>query len=396
MAESLFFLFKDRMVAMENTHPLYVCFSDLDDPRQEKQSSRHLLIDILMLTILAVICGADSWVAVERFGRSKEDWLKQFLSLPYGIPSHDTIGDLFSRLDPEQLQACFLKWIQTAFSLSEGEIIAIDGKKLRHSYDTAKSKPAIHMVSAWACANRIVLGQVKTEDKSNEITAIPELLKLLDLQDHTVTIDAMGCQKAIAAQIIDQGGDYVFNLKGNQSTLHEDVKLFIESYVDKQANQETSFDQTEVVTGDHGRIETRRYWVTEDIDWLTQKEAWAGLKSIGMVEYEQMEKLTGEVQIERRCFITSLAAKAEPFAKAVRYHWAIENSLHWCLDVAFNEDQCRVRKNTAPENFAVIRHIAMNLLKQETTAKVGIKTKRLMAGWDHQYLAKLLELKNSV
>lgn len=379
---------------MDKTNPLYICFSELDDPRKERHSSRHLLIDILMLTILAVICGADSWVAVERFGYSKEEWLKEFLEFPHGIPSHDTIGDFFARLNSEQLQSCFLKWIQSLFNISNGEIIAIDGKTLRHSYDTASSRPAIHMVSAWACQNRIVLGQVKTADKSNEITAIPELLKLLDLKGNIVTIDAMGCQKKIAKQIVDQEGDYVFNLKGNQSSLHDDVILFIESYVDDKKIQKTVFDTEEVIDGDHGRIESRRYWITDDIAWLSQAKDWPGLKSIGMVEYEKIEKTTGIITTERRCFISSLEAKAKPFAHAVRQHWGIENGLHWCLDVAFNEDACRVRKDAAPENLAVIRHIAMNLLKQESTAKVGIKNKRLMAGWDHKYLAKLLELRN--
>jgi predicted transposase YbfD/YdcC len=378
---------------MDKTNPLYICFSELDDPRKERHSSRHLLIDILVLTILAVICGADSWVAVERFGYSKEEWLKQFLELPNGIPSHDTIGDFFARLDPEQLQSCFLKWIQLLFRMSAGEIIAIDGKQLRHSYDKANDRPAIHMVSAWACQNRIVLGQVKTDDKSNEITAIPELLKLLDIKGNIITIDAMGCQRKIAEQIIEQGGDYVFNLKGNQSSLHHDVKLFIESYVDDHMLHHAVFDTTEIVTENHGRIETRRYWITDNIDWLEQVKHWSGLKSIGMVEYKHAVKATGEIQIERRCFISSLAAKAQPFARAVREHWGIENGLHWCLDVAFNEDHCRVRKDAAPENLAVLRHIAMNLLKQETTAKVGIKNKRLMAGWDHKYLAKLLDLR---
>jgi predicted transposase YbfD/YdcC len=375
---------------MNKTTPLYRCFNELSDPRKAKHSSRHLLIDILMLTILAVICGADSWVAVERFGHSKKDWLCGFLSLPHGIPSHDTIGDFYSRLDSQQLQACFLKWVRLVFKLSDGEIIAIDGKKLRHSYDTANDRPAIHMVSAWACSNRLVLGQVKTKDKSNEITAIPELLKLLDLKGNIVTIDAMGCQKKIAKQIVDQEGNYVFNLKGNQSTLHKDVQLFIESHVDDKKLQETIFDKLEVVDVGHGRIETRRYWITDEVAWLDQLKDWPGLKSIGMVEYEHIEKNTDETALERRYFISSLSAKAKPFAEAVRLHWGIENGLHWCLDVAFAEDACRVRKNTAPENFAVIRHIAMNLLKQETSAKVGIKNKRLMAGWDHRYLAKLL------
>jgi len=378
---------------MDKSNPLYICFNDLEDPRQDRHSSRHLLSDILMLTILAVLCGADGWVAVERFGESKKAWLKTFLELPHGIPSHDTIGDFFSRVNPLKLQDCFLKWVRMIFKLSDGEIIAIDGKTLRHSYDTASDRPAIHMVSAWACQSRLVVGQVKTDEKSNEITAIPELLKLLELKGNIVTIDAMGCQKKIAKEIIDQEGDYVFNLKGNQSTLHENVKLFIESHIDNKQLQNIKFDMTEIVDGDHGRIETRRYWITDKISWLPQAKNWPGLTSVGMVEYEQIEKATGETQVERRCFISSLEAKAEPFAQAVRMHWGIENGLHWCLDVGFNEDACRVRKDVAPENFAIIRHIAMNLLKQESTAKVGIKNKRLMAGWDNRYLAKLLNLR---
>ncbi len=375
---------------MEKDNLLFVCFSELEDPRTEKHSSRHKLIDIMMLTIIAVICGADSWVAVEKFGHSKYEWLKTFLELPNGIPSHDTIGDFFARLNPQQLRESFLKWINALFDFSGGEIIAVDGKTLRHSYDTASSRPAIHMVNAWACKNNLVLGQFKTEEKSNEITAIPALLKMLDLKGNIVTIDAMGCQKKIAQQIIEQAGDYVFNLKGNQTSLHDDVCLFIESHVDEKKLQKKEFDTHEVIDGDHGRIDTRRYWISQDISWLPQAKDWCGLKSIGMVEYESIQKATGERTVERRCFISSLDAKAELFAKVVRMHWRIENSLHWCLDVAFNEDACRVRKHYAPENFAVIRQIALNVLKQEKTAKTGIQNKRLMAGWDHAYLAKLL------
>lgn len=375
---------------MEKKHPLLMCFAELTDPRTQTHSLRHQLIDILMLTITAVICGADSWVAIEKFGYSKYEWLKTFLELPHGIPSHDVIGHLFSRLDPKQLQESFLKWVNAVFNFTEGKIIAIDGKTLRHSYDTASERPAIHMVSAWCCKNNLVLGQVKTAEKSNEITAIPELLKMLDLNGHIVTIDAMGCQKKIATQIIEGGGDYVFNLKGNQSSLHDDVRLFIESYVDEKKLINTHFDIHEVVDANHGRIEVRRYWITEDIAWLTQAKEWRGLKSIGMVEYESIDKITGKLESERRCFISSLNAQAKPFSESVRMHWGVENGLHWCLDVAFNEDACRVRKDYAPENFAVIRHIALNLLKNEKTAKTGIKNKRLMAGWDHTYLAKLL------
>ena len=375
---------------MDKENGLIRCFCDLIDPRKDNHSSRHVLIDILTLTILAVICGADSWVAVEKFGHAKVDWLKTFLNFPNGIPSHDTIGDLFARLDSKQLQDGFLRWVNELFHFSGGDIIAIDGKTLRRSYDTASSRPAIHMVSAWACKNRLVLGQVKTDVKSNEITAIPELLKMLDLAGSIVTIDAMGCQKKIAKQIIVQSGDYVFNLKGNQSKLHEDVQLFLEAYVDKKQHQKSVVNMLEVVDGDHGRIETRRYWITEDITWLEQYNAWDGLKSIGMVEYQSIVKATGEISLERRFFISSLTADVKRFSEAIRLHWGIENGLHWCLDVGFNEDASRVRKNNAPQNFAVIRHIALNLLKQEATAKVGIKNKRLMAGWDHAYLAKLL------
>ena len=375
---------------MEKNNPLIKCLGELTDPRTQKHSSRHTLIDILMLTIIAVICGADSWVAVERFGHAKYEWLKTFLELPNGIPSHDTIGSLFARLQPQGLQNCFLKWIHLLFDFTGGEIIAIDGKTLCHSYDTATERPAIHMISAWVCKNSIVLGQVKTSEKSNEITAIPELLKLLDLKGNIVTIDAMGCQKKIAKQIIEQEGNYVFNLKGNQSSLHDDVRLFIESYIDEKKLQEYQFDYYECIDSDHGRIESRRYWITDELEWLLQSKEWSGLRSIGMVEYIRTDKISGQQHIERRCFISSLEGKARPFAEAVRMHWAIENGLHWCLDVGFNEDACRVRKDYAAENFAVLRHIALNLLKNEKTAKVGIQNKRLMAGWDDAYLAKLL------
>ena len=375
---------------MDKSNLLLSSFSGLEDPRAETHSRRHLLSDILTLTILAVICNADTWVAIERFGRSKEGWLKTFLELPNGIPSHDTLGDLFSRLDPKQLQACFLDWVAALFKISDGEIIAIDGKTLRGSYDTASSRGAIHMVNAWACKNGVTLGQYKTAEKSNEITAIPELLKVLNLKGNIITIDAMGCQKAIAAQIVEQEGDYVFNLKANQTSLHQDVELFFTSYLDKGRLQETSMATHEVIEGDHGRVETRRYWLTQDIGWLSQAGSWTGLKSIGLVEYESIDKSSGEITTERRYFISSLSADAKQFAQAVRLHWGVE-SMHWCLDVGFNEDACRVRKDYGPENLAVIRQIALNLLKQETTAKVGIKTKRLMAGWDHAYLAKLLQ-----
>ena len=267
-------------------------------------------------------------------------------------------------------------------------------RSLKNPSATADYSPPLRYpwlaANAWACRNNIILGQFKTDEKSNEITAIPELLKVLDLKGNIVTIDAMGCQKKIAQQIIEQGGDYVFNLKGNQSSLHDDVVLFFKHYFENQPSKNEAILNCEIVNGDHGRIETRRYWITEDIAWLSQAAQWRGLKSIGLVEYESANKNTGEVKIEQRCFIASLPANAKQFSQAVRLHWGVE-SMHWCLDVGFREDDCRVRKDHAPENLAVIRQIALNLLKQEKSAKVGIQTKRLMAGWDHSYLAKLLE-----
>ena len=372
-------------------NPLYQCFSDLDDPRAKTHSSRHLLPDIMMLTILAVLCGADGWVDVESFGKAKYTWLKTFLKFPHGVPSHDTIGAFFSKLDPTQLQKCFLKWVNELFKFTGGDIIAVDGKTLRGAYDRASNKPAIHMVSAWACKNQLVLGQVKTKEKSNEITAIPELLKTLALKGNIVTIDAMGCQKKIAEQIIVQEGDYILNLKGNHPKLYKNVSSFFSDYFDEKKMMNTRIDEYENTHKNHGRIETRRYYVSNNIDLLPNIKEWPGLKSIGMVVYESIEKATSEIKLERRYFISSLNTNAKTFSEAIRIHWGIENGLHWCLDVAFNEDACRIRKDYASENLAVVRHIALNLLKKEKTAKTGIKNKRLNAGWDNAYLARLLE-----
>lgn len=373
---------------MNQTTTIQACFGNLTDPRNETHNKRHKLIDILTITILAVICGADSWVGIERFGNSKEPWLKTFLELPNGIPSHDTFGDVFARLDSKELQMSFLNWIRQVFSLTQGEIVAIDGKTLCGSYDDSEERPAIHMINAWACKNRLALGQLKTETKSNEITAVPELLKLLDLKGCTVTLDAMHCQKETVAKIVEQEADYVIALKGNQGTLHADVTYFLENEIKKQKPK--GFDFYEALDGDHGRIESRRYWITNNIDWIDQKEKWKGLASIGLVEYQSEDKKSKNKLLERRFFICSIEANAKRFAEAVRYHWHVENSLHWCLDVGFSEDDCRIRKDNAPENLAVIRQIALNLLKQEKTAKVGIQNKRLMAGWDDRYLAKVL------
>lgn len=367
-------------------------FATIEDPRKDNHNRRHKLMDMLVLTILAVISGAEDWVAIERFGELKKEWLQTFLELPNGIPSHDTLGDLFQRINPKQLQESFLSWINVLVSIVGGEIIAVDGKTLRRSYNTSDGKGAIHMVSAWAVKNRMVLGQVKTAEKSNEITAIPELLKMLDIETGVVTIDAMGCQKDIAAQITSQKGDYVLSLKGNQGTLHEDVALYLNT-AKQNAFKKIAHSYYETLDGDHGRIETRRYWITDQIDWLEEKEKWAGLRSLGMVESER--EIDNKVTRETRYYIASIEPDAQRFGECVRAHWNIENNLHWSLDVSFNEDQCRVRKGHAAENFAVIRHIALNLLKQEKTAKVGIANKRKMAGWNNQYLAKVLAVQQN-
>ena len=362
-------------------------FSCIIDPRKNTHNKRHQLSDILVLTILASICGAETWTDVEEFGNSKLSWLKSFLQLPYGIPSHDTIGDLYARICPGQLQEGFLSWVQSVVEVTRGDIIPIDGKTLRRSYDRAEGRGAIHMVSAWSSANGVVLGQLKTEEKSNEITAIPQLLGMLDIKGCIVTIDAMGCQREIAKKIVAQGGDYVLALKGNHAGLYEDVQLYMDSVIAQELKNKPVGTAYTLDKG-HGRIEERRYWVTDDIDWLSQKKDWEGLKSIGVVE--SIRHIGEKISRERRYYICSTSADAERFSNAVRTHWSIENQLHWSLDVSFDEDQCRVRKDNAPENFAIIRHIALSMLKKEKTSKVGIKIKRNKAGWDHHYLAKIL------
>jgi len=361
-------------------------FSTLTDPRVPLKT-RHRLIDIIVITICGTICGADNWTEIAGYAKIKRKWLEKFLELPNGIPSHDTFGRVFSLLSPEEFQRCFLSWIQSVFSVTDGQVVAIDGKTLRHSYDRANNKSAIHMVSAWASENGLTLGQVKTEEKSNEITAIPELLELLNIKGCILTIDAMGCQKKIAAKIVDKDADYVLALKGNQGTLNEDVALFFKDSIENEF-KDVDFDYHETVDGGHGRVEIRRHWATSDIDWLDQKQDWKGLKTIGMVESER--HVDEKISVEKRFFIASINKDSRLLAKAVREHWGIENKVHWVLDVAFQEDDSRVRKGHAPENLAVIRHIGLNLLRSEKSQKVGFKAKRKMAGWDDDYLLKVL------
>jgi predicted transposase YbfD/YdcC len=359
-------------------------FDKLDDPRVDR-TKLHVLSDILTIAICAVICDADGWVDVENYGVSKHAWLTTFLALPNGIPAHDTFGRVFARINPTQFQHCFIRWMREIYRVTHGEVVPIDGKTLRHSFDTELDLAPIHMVSAWATSNRLVLGQLKVADKSNEITAIPELLKTLDIAGCIVTIDAMGCQKSIARQIIEQQGDYVLALKANQGTLYTDVRTLLDHLI---ANDDPDLDYHETQDENHGRIELRRYWTTSAIDSLRTRESWCKLQMIGMVEAER--SLNGETTTERRYYIVSRSSDAKAFGNAVRSHWEIENAVHWVLDIAFREDECRIRMGHGPENFAVLRHIALNLLRQETTFKASIKSKRHRAGWNDSYLKKVL------
>lgn len=366
-------------------------FGELPDPRAQ-HSIEHLLIDIVMITICAVICGAESWVEIEHYGIAKQEWLGTFLELPHGIPSHDTLERVFARLRPEPLQQCFLHWVQAVFEISDGQLIAVDGKTLRGSYQQGGKQGMIHMVSAWAAQSRLVLGQRKVNQKSNEITAIPELLAILDLEGAIVSIDAMGCQTAIAQQIVEQQGDYVLALKGNQGNLHEDVvQLF--DHARQQHFRGIEHDCYETQEQAHGRVETRRYWVMGQTEYLVGAENWAKLTTIGCVESQR--QIGNKSTCERRYYLLSLPLDAARFAATVRGHWGIENQLHWILDVAFREDQSRSTQGYSGENLAVIRHLALNLLTQEKSAKGGIRAKRLKAGWDDHYLLKVLSQSSS-
>jgi predicted transposase YbfD/YdcC len=360
-------------------------FASLPDPRIERHRW-HKLSDIVVIAVCAVLCGAESYPAIEDFGQEREEWLRQFLELPAGIPSHDTFNRVFRLLDPVQFQGCFLRWMQAVAEVTAGEVVALDGKALRRSFEKGTAKRAIHMVSAWASENGVVLGQRKVDTKSNEITAIPALLELLALKGCIVTIDAMGCQRAIAQKIVEQGADYVLALKGNQPTLEQAVERFFVSGPEAEAHR-TASDFSEQAEQGHGRVETRCAWISADLDAEVQAAAWPGLRSIGMVEATRT--VAGETSVEHRFYLTSLPPAAAQFAQAVRKHWGIENQLHWTLDVTFREDQSRLRTGHGAENFAVLRHIALNLLRQEPSTK-SLPRKRLACALNPDYLLQVL------
>ena len=364
-------------------------FSKVTDPRLERTKD-HKLTDIMAIAICAVICGAEGWTDIENFGKSKFSWLKTFLELPNGIPSHDTFGRVFSMLDAQQFQLAFWEWVCAVNDIVQGQVINIDGKCLRGSDDQKLGKRAIYMVSAWATENELVLGQRKVDEKSNEITAIPELLKMLAISGCIVTIDAMGTQTSIAKTIIDRQADYVLSVKENQGHLFEDISVLFA--VDQASNfKYATLDDYKTVNKGHGRIEIRECWSTSNPEYLNLirgVQNWAGLRSIAMVICTRI--IEGKETREVRFYISSLASNAERILRVVRKHWSIENKLHWVLDVALNEGHSRVRKDQAPENLAVLRHIALNLLKQEKTAKGGIHAKQLQAAWDEDYLLKIL------
>ena len=364
-------------------------WSKLEDPRGDC-GKRHQLIEIISIAVCAVICGADSWVDVELFGNSKKEWLKTFLGLPHGIPSHDTFGKVFALLDAQQFQDRFMDWVQAVNEVTKGQLVAIDGKTIRRSHDRFIGKAAIHMVSAWASANHLLLGQTKTDAHSNEITAIPELLKMLEVSGCIVTIDAMGCQTEIARTIVDQGADYALALKKNQGQLYEDVKDLFE-YERKEGFEDVDYDFHRTVNKGHGRIETRQCWAISEPDhlrYLNKNNKWSKLTSIVMVEAERL--VDGETSVESRYYISSLPNNAKALLEATRGHWGIENRVHWVLDVAFREDESRVRKGSAEENLATLRRMALNLIKHETTSKGGVAARRKRAGWDEDYLLKVL------
>ncbi len=356
--------------------------AQIEDPRVER-TRKHPLETILVLSVLAVICGADSFVSIEDYGLAKKDWLSTFLDLSAGVPSHDTIGRVFAALDPKMLTLAFQRWTAAMATASNEKLIAIDGKTLRRSFKQAEQHAFVHMVSAWSSQNGIVLGQVKTDDKSNEITAIPALLDLIEVKKALVTIDAAGAQTEIADKIVDKGGDYLLAIKANQPTLYASV-------VEHFDNVSWSSECFETDESAHGRHEVRRVWVSDELGDIATRERWRKLKTV--IRVQSIRTVRGKTSTEDRYYICSRKLSAKQALAAVRSHWGIENSLHWVLDVAFREDDCCVRAQNAAANFSAIRQLALGLLKKRTEAKVGIKIRRQRAGWDDSFLLRVIGL----
>lgn len=363
-------------------------FDDIEDIRIER-GKKHQLIDIITIAICAVVCGADGWIDIEMYGIARKKWLGEFLSLPNGIPSHDTFARVFSQINPEEFNRCFLNWVKGIRQITAGEIIAFDGKQSRNSGDEKNGQGVINTVSAWATSNRLVLGQKKVEGKSNEITALPELIKVLDLAGCIVTIDAMGCQREIVKKIIEKDADYVIAVKKNQPTLYEQVEQVFKQAIRNHGEglKISSFNSKEL---NRGREEIRNYLMISDVSvQIDSLKKWQNLTSIGMVE--SVRVLAGKTSVEIRYFISSLENDAQKLAEAIRGHWSIENSLHWVLDVALKEDNSRIRKDRAPANFAVLRHIAINIISQNKSRKLSVRSKRFLATLDEEYSTELLE-----
>jgi predicted transposase YbfD/YdcC len=380
---------------LESKVSLIECFKDLPNPRVEAMCD-HKLIDVLVIAVCCLLCGGEGFNDMEDFGKAKFDWFKSFLELPNGIPSHDTFNRVFAALKPKRFLECFVRWTEGLRQAIAQEVVALDGKALRRAL--RKGQAAQYVVSAWAEGNGLVLGQLKVEDKSNEITALPKLLRALELSGCIVTIDAMGCQKKIAKEIKEADADYVLALKGNQETVHEEVKSFLDAALAerqvprlpgaKLSKEAETLAFLETVEKDHGRIEIRRYYQSDVLDWFADKDKWEGLQSVGMVQ--SLREIDGKTTEEWRYYLSSLPLDIETFARAVRSHWGVENKVHWTMDVCFREDQSRARTGHAAENLATLRRLALNMLKREKTKKRGIKGKQLNASWDHVYLLRLL------
>lgn len=361
-------------------------FEEISDPRVDR-TKRHKLIDVVVIGVLSFIGGAQSFVEIEDFGKEKESWLRHFLELPNGIPSHDTFARVFARLIPEEFQQCFISFTKALWHSSEGDIIPIDGKTLRHSFDHSSGQSPLHLVSAWSCKNKLLLGQMKVEGKSNEIAIVPKIIELIDIKGCTVTLDAMGCQRAIAEKIIAHKGDYVLAVKANQGGLYGSLQQLF-SNAENKKYEAMVFDQEEVVEGDHGRIEQRKYTVLPLMYQFPYKKLWKGLRSF--IKVETIIEKNDKKKHYQRYYISSLTPNAEKIGEAIRKHWSIENELHWSLDVTFNEDDCRIRKGNAPENVALLRRLALSLLKSETTFKGGIRRKQRKALINNDYLLQVL------